>query len=122
MGDRDGLFAVLVIVKEEGRRDGLQLVTYGREANDKLAAHNLKEWIKSELFDGDPPLTVSHESFILDAAKNKELKDELLTAIQRLRKAIHDEIGVNPAEPEIEIDRAVAEADRAIAKAKGGGK
>ena len=117
MDARQGRTAVAVIL--DGTR--IQFVTFGREAADKLEAHNLKEWIKREVMEGNPTaMSETHESFILDAAKNKELKDELLAAIQRLRKAIHDEVGTNTDDPEIELDHAVIEADRVIAKAKAG--
>jgi hypothetical protein len=80
-----------VLCKSHGKRVGLlvalgpgsrtQLVTYGDRAADKVEAHQMKEWFKRESLDGPPPPVTHHESFILDAAKVKEQRDDLLAAV-----------------------------------------
>lgn len=78
--------AVLLIL-----RDGeMQLVTYGRTADDKAEAHEVKEYIVNDLFEGNPPKAKTHESFILDAAKNKQRLDECFELIKRVRTFIEN--------------------------------
>ncbi len=74
--------AVLIGLHDVG--SGIQFVTYGRSAEDKAESHNLKEWIKEDVFDGEVPSATTHESFILDAAKAKQQRDGLLAACELL--------------------------------------
>lgn len=76
-GSRAG---VLMLLNGSPDATSIQFVTYGRGATDKVEAHNLKEWIKEDVLQGESPPTTVHESFILDAAKNKERVDVLLAA------------------------------------------
>lgn len=99
---------VLMGLHEDG--PGIQFVTYGRCAADKSEAHNLKEWIKDEVFDGKPPPPVTHESFILDAARVKQERDDLLAALEYI--VAWAPVDWSPAQAR---DMALA----AIAKAKG---
>lgn len=78
--------AVLIVLRDvEGKPGGeIQFVTYGRTAQNKVEAHQLKEWIAREVFDGTKPPAVVHESFILDAAVNKEKLDRAVAILRRL--------------------------------------
>ena len=120
MDGRDGRFIVAMIVIGQEGSGTTQFTTYGKTADDKIEAKKWADWMSDQVFEGDKPEETVIEPYVRDAAEVKQQRDELLAAIQRLRKAIQDEIGVNPEYPEIEVDHAVAEADRAIAKAKGG--
>jgi hypothetical protein len=78
--------AVLTIL-----RDGeIQFVTAGRRAEDKAEAHQLKEWIKREVFAGKVPTARTHESFILDAAKVRQRLDEVRTFLDGLIGKVRD--------------------------------
>lgn len=77
--------AVLVAVGP-GRQ--IQFVTYGRRAEDKVEAHQIKEWIVREAFFGERPPGVVHESFILDAAVNKERLDAAVAALEYVQKML----------------------------------
>lgn len=73
----------------------------------------LKEFIKDAMFDGwTPAATETHESFIFDAAKVKQERDELLDALNLVR-----EFGC-PGSTDDGIDIAYL-CDKAIDKAEG---
>ena len=76
---------LMVLADAPGKPNGeIQFVTWGRRAEDKSEAHNLKEWVKRKVFGGDVPDARTHESFILDAAKNREELDQLRAAARAL--------------------------------------
>lgn len=75
--------AVLVLLKSDPP-NGMQLVTFGRSAEDKSESHQLKEWIKNKVLGGETPKIETHESFILDAAKNRQAVDALTADLARV--------------------------------------
>jgi hypothetical protein len=80
--------AVLILLQNEqpGAVGQIQFVTYGRSAEDKVESHQLKKFIQDKMYGGDVPTGTTHESFILDAAKNKLRLDacrEALTLVLR---------------------------------------
>lgn len=79
---RDGCVAVCVILRGRGANSQTQLVTYGETAEDKVQSHDLKEFIKDAMFAGYVPAATVHESFILDAAKVKQQRDDLLATVE----------------------------------------
>ncbi len=82
--------ALLILLRNvEGNEHGeIQFVTYGKSAEDKSEAHNLKEWVQDEVFHGEVPEARIHESFILDAAKVKEENDRLKADNAALRAVV----------------------------------
>ena len=85
--------AVLILLRDaEGKPNGeIQFVAYGKTARDKAEAHRLKEWVKREVFGGDPPAPDRvHESFVLDAAKNKEALDALRDEARAVLRQLDD--------------------------------
>lgn len=77
---------VLVLIALDRETNGMQLATWGRSAADKVEAHQIKEWIRQSCQDGGPPKTREvHESFILDAALNRERLDRCIDALEQLR-------------------------------------
>lgn len=78
--------AVLIAVGPERQ---IQFVTYGRRAEDKVEAHQIKEWIVREAFFGKrPPSDVVHESFVRDAAVNKERLDKTVAALEYVQNML----------------------------------
>lgn len=92
MRRRSGRVAVAIILHGEvDSGDGkIQLCTYGETAEDKVESHNLKEWIVSCL--DDECYTTGgrevHESFILDAAKVKQERDEFRDLLKECERWI----------------------------------
>lgn len=84
MENREGRVAVCVILKGRGSNSQTQLVTYGETAEDKVESHDLKEFIKDAMFAGYVPAVTVHESFILDAAKVKQQRDEALQCLHEI--------------------------------------
>jgi hypothetical protein len=83
VAERDPRKGVAVLVLLAHAPDEIQFVTYGRTAADKVEAHELKEWIKRQVFEGKAPEPKAvHESFILDAAVNRERLDRCVKALR----------------------------------------
>lgn len=83
--------ALLILLRDvPGKPHGeIGFVTYGRKAADKVEAHNLKEWVKNEVFNGEVPQPARvHESFIHDAALNSERLDTVKTLVREMRQYI----------------------------------
>jgi hypothetical protein len=99
IADTPDRVAVLMILRDvEGKPGGsIQFVTAGKTAADKVEAHQLRDWIKDEVFDGKAPEPTVHESFILDAARNKERLERCIAALRwALPRVIAepDEVGI----------------------------
>ena len=84
--------AVLILLKTDDSAEAgqIQFVTYGRSAEDKVESHQLKKFIQDRMYGGNVPGGVTHESFILDAAKNKQRLDECFELLRRVRSFIEN--------------------------------
>lgn len=93
--------AVLMLLRSHPEKPNgeIQFVTYGRTAEDKAESHDLKEWIKDEVFGGDAPEAATHESFIIDAAKNKQRLDECYELLKRCRQFMENGITLGYIDP-----------------------
>lgn len=97
--------AVLIALDGAGR---VQLVTFGRRAADKVEAHKIKEWVKAGARGGEPAKALAvHESFILDAAVNRERLDRCVAALRAASGSLAGE--------------ALAACEEALRFAEGGG-
>ena len=82
--------AVLILLKSDAP-NSVQFVTYGRSAEDKAESHELKKFLQNAMYDeGLPANRTTHESFILDAAKNKQRLDECYELLKRVRQFIEN--------------------------------
>jgi hypothetical protein len=72
--------AVLVLLRGLPPDGTVQFITYGKKAEDKVQAVLLRELIEHAYYEGEAPEGKALESFILDAAINKERLDNLIAA------------------------------------------
>lgn len=82
---------VAVLIAAEDATNTFQFVTWGKTASDKLKARELCDWCQEAIYEGDVPKPlVVHESFVRDAALNKERLDRCVAALLQVLQTYGD--------------------------------